>query len=190
MIRYIPILSALALILVFSGCRKGEDDPRFSMRTRKARLTGDWKLESGNAGLTSGGYNNTYTFMGMDYTRNESTSYTTYIGKYILNLRINKDGSFSFKEYLAGLTLEASGTWNFNTGIGSAKGKEEVVFIIDEVKEGYTHGNNIFNRFSTTFIYTIKELRNNRLVIHSKGKVYSDLRGRYVTLSTNYVFKQ
>ncbi|KAK6020062.1 hypothetical protein OSTOST_14290, partial [Ostertagia ostertagi] len=45
-------------------CKKGEDDPIISLRTRKARAEGDWRLVSGTAGYTTKGYNETYDFDG------------------------------------------------------------------------------------------------------------------------------
>lgn len=37
---------ALAFILVLPACRKGEDDPYFSIRSRKNRMIGYWQLQS------------------------------------------------------------------------------------------------------------------------------------------------
>lgn len=34
------------LCLVFAGCHKGEDDPFFSLNTRKSRLAGTWVMQS------------------------------------------------------------------------------------------------------------------------------------------------
>ena len=41
------LFTALACLLLFS-CNKYEDGPLFSLRTKKARLTGTWKLEKVN----------------------------------------------------------------------------------------------------------------------------------------------
>lgn len=186
--RY-PIILALISCFLFSTCKKGEDDPSISLRTRKNRLTGEWRLVSGSANLTADGYNDTYTFDGTNVTWT-STLYYPATGKYTLYLVIKKDGTFSVKEVFAGARLEASGTWNFNTGIGEAKKKEKVIFSINEVQSGYTDGDNLFNRFSTNFEYSIKELRNKKLVIHSTGKLFSDAKGKYITFSTDYTFQQ
>jgi len=187
-----PIILTLIAVFLFTTCKKGEDDPVISLRSRTTRLTGEWRLVSGTAGYTTNGYNDTFSFTGTDFRENLTTAYlTTYIGKYILKLNIAKDGTFSFKEFLAGSTLDASGTWNFNNGIGEDKKKEDVIFTIDKVNAGYTNSYyNPFNRGCTNFVYKIKELRNAKLVIHSSGKVYSNSRADYVTLSTDYTFIQ
>lgn len=178
------------LVLCFAGCKKGEDDPAVSLRTRKARLAGEWRLISGKASRTAEGYNESFTFDGSSMKVNVTSYYpVVYTGKYSLGLTIKKDGSFTFKENFAGGILDGKGVWNFNTGVGEDKKKEAVIFTIDKVDHGYT-ADNMFNRYSVNFIYKIKELRNKKLVIYSAGKVYVDTKGNYVTLSTEYVFQQ
>jgi len=41
------ILISLLSVFVFSECKKGEEDPLISLRTRKARVVGKWKIKSG-----------------------------------------------------------------------------------------------------------------------------------------------
>ncbi len=36
---------ALTILSVVSGCKRGDDDPFFSLLSRKARITGDWKVD-------------------------------------------------------------------------------------------------------------------------------------------------
>jgi hypothetical protein len=38
-------LIAFATLAVFNGCKRGADDPFFSFRSRKDRVTGDWKID-------------------------------------------------------------------------------------------------------------------------------------------------
>lgn len=40
------VITALTLVLLISSCRKGEEDPFLSLRSREARLCGYWKLTS------------------------------------------------------------------------------------------------------------------------------------------------
>jgi hypothetical protein len=49
----------IAAILVFDGCNKYVDGPKFSLRTKKARLTNTWKLDK----LTIGGTDVTADFL-------------------------------------------------------------------------------------------------------------------------------
>ena len=187
-----PLFLALISLLSLTTCKKGEDDPLVSLRSRKERISGDWRLQSGTATYTQGAYRESYIFDGSNVTLYVAApSYAAgYKGKYFLNLTISKDGKFTFKELLSNVVLEASGTWNFNVGIGNEKRKEDVLFFIDRVSAGYTNGNSLFNRTNTNFVYKIKELRNKKLVISSTGKIYSDSNGKYTTLSNEYIFIQ
>jgi len=42
----IILFVALTTIIVFDSCKRGVDDPFFSFRSRKSRVTGDWTIES------------------------------------------------------------------------------------------------------------------------------------------------
>lgn len=191
--KYISRIIILGLLLAgFAACKKGEEDPRFSLRTRKNRLSGDWHMVSGRASITAPGMNNAYIFDGsgmrLDVTSNKPVYY---VGTYMLWLDLKKDGKFHLKENYAGAILEADGEWNFNEGVGKdEKSKQAIIFTIKDVAQGYTYGNNLFNRFSVSFIYKIKQLKNKEIVLESAGKFYSDSKGNYVTLSTEYIFQQ
>ena len=43
----LQITTLTAIVLLVGSCRKGENDPWLTLRTRKARLTGEWQLVSG-----------------------------------------------------------------------------------------------------------------------------------------------
>ena len=181
----------LGILTSLAMCKKGEDDPLFSLSTRKARLAGNWKMTSGKATYTGPGLNANYTFDGKNciakiklnnnYYESNEPSY--------LNLNISKDGVFSSEEFYSKNALNCTGVWNFNTGIGEEKAKESVVFSINEVNDGFTT-DYLFNRFSTNFIYKIKELRNKKLVINSSGRSYSNEKGRFNSIATEFVFEQ
>lgn len=40
------LLVALTTIIVLDGCKRGADDPFFSFKSRKARITGDWTVDN------------------------------------------------------------------------------------------------------------------------------------------------
>lgn len=40
------LLVVLTTIIVFDGCKRGVDDPFFSFKSRKARVTGDWTVDN------------------------------------------------------------------------------------------------------------------------------------------------
>jgi len=63
---YALLIIVLSSILAFDGCKRGDDDPFFSIRSRKARVTGDWTFEAFesiiNKHFSSTGYDATVDF--------------------------------------------------------------------------------------------------------------------------------
>lgn len=49
---YSILILLLSSILVFDGCKRGDDDPFFSFRSRKARVTGDWAFDTFDSKVT------------------------------------------------------------------------------------------------------------------------------------------
>jgi hypothetical protein len=188
------LLVQLSLVLVFCyACKKGEKDPAISFRTRKARLCGEWRMISGSISLSETAYNENYVLDGSNLTL-----YTTptggvpiiYKGRYILGLTIKKDGTFTFKETRSYRSIEASGTWRFNSGVGKSKSKEKVLFTIEDVANGFTYGYHLFNVFSTSFSYDIVELRNKELILESTDLVQASERQGNLTHTASYKFIQ
>ncbi|MGZ3900983.1 MAG: hypothetical protein ACXVNM_14665 [Bacteroidia bacterium] len=71
------ILFVFALVaFIFTGCNKYQDGPKFSLLTKKARLTGDWKIDK-------------VYFNGNDIT----DAYKTAVGANFV-LDIEKDGNY------------------------------------------------------------------------------------------------
>lgn len=181
----------LTIVLFFTECKKGEDDPFFSINSRKARLTGKWKLTGGKALYHDPANNINYNFSESGYSayvRLGNKGYDT-LGDYRLQLEIVRNGVFKVSETYQSAHLDCSGKWNFNQGVGKQKGKVDAVFSIDKVNEGFTSGH-LFNRMSANFVYHIQELRNKKLVITSKGRIYSDTKGNYATFTSEYTFEQ
>lgn len=180
---------------LLTSCKKGENDPFISLRTRKDRVTGDWRLTSGSATLKVIQYKDPFIFL-------FSSSWVKLLlpqikgnpvvdtEMYDFSLHIRKNGRFFLMENLAGTVFEAEGSWNFNTGTGADKKKECLHFMIDSVIAGGTGGPHHFNRFSPGFTYTIKELRNKKLVLRSTGIVYAEPSGKTENLTCEYVLEQ
>ncbi len=131
---------AIALIgICLTGCQKGENDPLFSLQTRKARLTNEWKvsfsettkgdtlfafdgetesIKIGEVELASIPSEKKYTFerdgrFTIDITQTFPAGYLdTAIGSQTIN------------------TLE-TGTWSFAGGYGEVKNKEQLLLLPD-----------------------------------------------------------
>jgi len=77
--------------LSLTSCNKYEEGPGFTVRTAKARVTGDWKLTK-------------YTINGTDFTSSSV----------IITKTIDKDGSYSTTSTTGSLSVTEIGSWEFN----------------------------------------------------------------------------
>jgi hypothetical protein len=177
------IRMCVALVLpfvFFSSCRKGEDDPGFSFRTRKARLAGEWRFISGSVTLsfvdhTQGARTNfVYSLSNMRYDLAVTGPGfpTLYKGTYQLNLNVKKDGTFDFSE-ISDEPVAGRGSWDFLLKSGDRKNKEEVNFVISDITTGASNSWSLFNWNGTSMRYRIKELRDKKLVLTASYDVVS-----------------
>lgn len=91
---YIYIVTILVVqVLFFSSCNKYEEGPKISLLTKKARLTGDWELNSYSL------QNNV-----LIYTHKEEHS----------RIIIKKDGTGIHNVFYTEITDEAKFNWNFS----------------------------------------------------------------------------
>lgn len=117
--------------LTLVGCRKGENDPLISLRTRDARISGEWKLVSYESTrkevYSSGGItiteNVTNTFDGTTWTETNSGGTDSY--PYSLGLMIEKDGNYTFTENEDGTNTEFNSKWSW---LDDGKKKTRILF--------------------------------------------------------------
>lgn len=176
--KYKLFLIGLISLFIFSECKKGPDDPFISLRSRKARVTGDWKMTSGKATYSGSSTGGTSTYNGssaLTYDGSNYVSETKYTagsinytdsdnGTYMLKVSFKKDGTFEWEEIQDGDVSSSKGTWNFTGKIGDAKNKEQIVlFMTSESTPGNSNTTSTGNQPSMTF--KIKELRNKKMVL-------------------------
>lgn len=144
------VLVLLAIAFVMPACKKGENDPTISLRSRKARVAGEWKVSSMEATST-----NTYTpTSGSTSTSSETTKIdgttltmtesdasgtetsTGTVKTYTYTF--DKDGTWksvmetSFTETnswgtsITATKHESEGVWNFLGKVGEDKNKENM----------------------------------------------------------------
>lgn len=176
--RFFLLIPAFITVLFFKGCKKGEDDPALSLRTRKARLSGEWRLKEGTASYTAlyngAIYNYAFRFNGIkceEYVTDYYGTPTIHTFAYLLNVKLEKDGTFYFKEIISGKTLEATGTWDFNHKTSDSKNKESFRLHISNIITGSLSDDHLFNQLSVDFIFKIKELRNKKIVLTATRKM-------------------
>lgn len=101
-------------VLIFSACKKGENDPFLSLKSRDARLKGTWVLkesthtEQDNNNLSSSTYSESYN--GSLMTVSE-TGFPTVSVSYSSEITINKDGSYKKTMVVDGDTYNNEGSW-------------------------------------------------------------------------------
>ena len=136
------------------ACRKSEDDPFLSLRTRKNRLTGEWKVERYEK-FTDHGAIRWIRYQkdtGLIYQRVDSSTYSR---PFTWSFTFKGDGSYRSEKRedfpadssesgnAYSLYTTENGEWKFTGGNG-VPNKSEVVFLTEEVlKARSDQGSNI-----------------------------------------------
>lgn len=135
-------LLLLSGILIFS-CQRGEEDPFISFKSRKMRLTGDWKVDWAEMveGDTSWLIANGEMVRSVNGDESPAIPYTQNIsfqndGVYRINVTIEFPDDYDFIGQL-GYTFsqEQTGIWQFSGGNGEVKSKSLLVFLPDKIQE-------------------------------------------------------
>lgn len=166
------ILFFTVVFTLSSGClKKGDDDPFISLKTRKARISGEWKLESGEISFKYSDTVETYTYAGtkIKYKFNgvfmwDYTFYETLV--------IDKKGTF-------GRTLQNrnlytyEGYWYFGNENKKldVKNKETIIFAEEE----YTSPSQTYTWYGLNSVrtYYIERLTDKELVIKMDFSYYN-----------------
>ncbi len=126
----------MILVVGISGiqsCKKGEEDPFMSLRSRKARLTGEWQVTSYE---TKNSTNGTVTF-------SESLSGTTLTTSsggvsdtetYSYDFTFEKDGTYKTIEVEDNVTKTITGNWAFLGKNKNADIKKKEYLLLDDTK--------------------------------------------------------
>lgn len=193
--------------MYFQNAKKGEEDPLISLRTRKARVVGKWKIKSGtvkHAGdfyyATTGQPIKKYTII---YSENsyesmtESPNYFNFLtGSLSYEVEFKKDGGYVATSVYNNMSTDVSkGTWNFTGKVGGHKNKEQILIHLTFQSYSYT-GPSSANSNSTAFegnkndvTYYIKELRNKKMVLDSEDSA-TDPSGNATTYNSSLTFIQ
>jgi hypothetical protein len=205
-----PAFFCLIVLTFFVSCKKGEDDPALSFRTRKARVVGDWTMKSGStletfyAGQSftitttceEKSYTGTQEYFDSGYPRPFVQSFS---GNYSYNLKFGKDGSFESTKVIGANKVIMKGTWNFIGKGENSKNKERMTITITNIDNGagyisytYTGNNSFYNYYGSNTLYTykIKELRNKKMVISSDSYISTTRNLSDHSLKEEYVFEQ
>jgi hypothetical protein len=124
-----PALLLLTTVVTLQGCKKGENDPFISLKSRDARITGEWeltKMESTNYSYNKSNDSQAYaetrtrTFDGIQMTYSTKINFddpeyvdidTTYTHSYSRVMVIDKNGNYKGTFSEDGGTTELTGNW-------------------------------------------------------------------------------
>jgi len=132
------IITLILLSLFVSSCKKYEDGPLISLKSKNSRLTGEWKLVSYTYETTTNDVTTTISSFNGTTMEEFQNSYP-----YAHSLIINKDGTYTSKETKNYFTQGFSSNWSWFSG---SKNKNQLYLGIND-------------------LYSIKKLTNEDLVL-------------------------
>ena len=204
----ISILLIINIITVQS-CKKGENDPLFSLSTRSNRLSGNWEvvkeeiketITKNNVGDTSyvinSIYNGTYKATATQYSILDTTFTHHDTIYYKEEIKFTEDGKYfkSFKMSDNSNTIETEGNWIFLGKSEANNLKNKEALLLTTTKHLQTDGTttNINNYTNTDGItYVINQLKNKELIL-TVDKTYRNDEGlnlSSISVKTTYEVK-
>lgn len=163
------IVFTVLVALIFSNCKKSENDPLFSTKSRHTRACGLWTISSGSITSTYVDRNGvsssvTYSLNNKNFTA-EITGRGTLVGKFSLQLDMRDDDSFEVKQEFGGPLETYAGKWQFLHKSKDYKNKERMLFTLN-ANAASSVSLLSFSKGGFSFNYTINELSNdNKLVL-------------------------
>lgn len=166
--------AVLLLTTVFTACKKGENDPFLSLRSRKARIAGEWNLDYAEYVHSNTLANTTTTESISFYDQTEVTVNSTQVSGSTINyevlsspctvkLTIEKDGTYTQVKTKNNEVTTTTGTWIFlkKNDENDLKNKEAILLTETSITDpsGTTTTTGIAGK-----VYTIDQLRNKKMV--------------------------
>lgn len=158
--------------VLFSGCKKGEGDPFLSLKSRKARLVGEWNVTAGKGSSTNSGSTTTWTYDGAQNVTTYPSPFPSSTDKYTMKYTFDKDGTYEMV-YTDNNTSTpeistAKGTWNFTGRVGELKNKSQLVITTTS----YTNSGGtvtVSGSEAMNEIMDIYQLKNKEIIIKWAG---------------------
>ena len=169
--KLISLLTIATFIGLFSGCKKGPDDPFISFRSRDARIMTKWKLtkiEGTQVSPSISGGSMTIAYDGTNYSETPKTGTAkTAVGTYEMTIKGNGVSTYALT-YTPG-----GGASTVESGIGSwywlNSGKNKTTLYVD--------GNNYL---FPSGIYTVDRLATKELILkYSYSAVQDSIMASY-----------
>lgn len=164
------ILAILVIMMVvpsIQSCRKGDEDPFLSLRRRKARLVGTWKLDSGSEEF-SNSLSQSYTIVydGSTAVNTQNSVPETYV----YNEELVFGSDYTFVKTLVSGTNEtvSEGFWSFLGKYDEFEKKETICISINHETSG-ANETNLTGDQMFRYIFRLKKLSNKEIQIEYEG---------------------
>jgi len=175
------LLLLVIIIVIIPSCKKGDNDPFLSLRSRKARITGNWELITGTTIYTFNDTTESVTYyenkVDVVYSTTDAGTIASGTYSYTEKWNINKDYTFKITQNFFDYRKEISGYWSFYNKDKNLelKNKEAIIFRILSEKIIYTTSgvNNSEYAYSGTycpdFLFFIDKLTNKEIIVKYEG---------------------
>jgi hypothetical protein len=184
LIQLMLLCAVLSTTVLFTACKKGENDPGISLRSRKSRVVGEWKLRKGTVKSVSNGSVETTTYDNDKGTiaDNLGTDKFTYSMEYIFE----KDGTYKYTatETYDGDTPsieKGEGTWSFVEKNKSADLRNKEAILLTSTNYSYSYNGNSSTSTDSNptdgEMWIIDELSNDVMVVKYASKSTSNSGG-------------
>ncbi len=160
------IIYTASLLVAFStlqGCKKGEEDPGLSLRSRKARLTGEWTVTSYAAKEFEDGalyYSQTLEGASLKDIDGDLVAFSQ-------DFTFEKDGTYSSTQIEDGVTTTYKGNWAFLGKSKSAELKKKEAILLDETSSTNPTYSSTHSNFADGYAmaYEIVKLSNKEIIM-------------------------
>jgi hypothetical protein len=146
---FVVMLAAAFMLPAMYSCKKGANDPFLSLKSRAARIAGDWKITKATYTQISGTSTTTQNFDNGTVTEISGGSSSS--GTYTWEYSIDKKGTYKFTRTITagGFTdiYAEEGKWVFANKNKNEDLKNKEMVCFQSTRRTYTSG-------STTNIYT------------------------------------
>lgn len=138
-LRVLNILLAVVFIALASSCRKGENDPVFTLLTRKARLANNWKVSffeitKGDTLFSYDGEKELVKIGDVELASIPATHSYIFEKDGRFTIEITKEYPAQYLDWAVGaqtVTTLETGVWSFAGGSEDVKTKEELLLLPD-----------------------------------------------------------
>lgn len=174
-ISVFPLILLCMAAITLASCKKGDNDPLLSLRTRSARVVGEWKLHSGSIVYTepfSPDIRETYT----NYQVTRDTAGRSVTNAFTWMLSFENDGTFTqvITETTSGNVsreILTKGRWQFLLRNEKEDLKNREAIILTETLNTYSSAGFSSSNFAVNpvsgMIWKFEELSHHQLVVKS-----------------------